>query len=98
MCANQSPSTNLQVHTHGLHIGGEKHADSVFISVEPGDDFDYVYYIPEDHMPGTHWCAVGRYATPEGPCLSAKPRLCCEGTTHTSTAPLPPTLEEVEWG
>ena len=55
MCANQSPSTNLQVHTHGLHIGGEMPADSVFISVEPGEHFDYVYRIPEDHMPGTHW-------------------------------------------
>jgi len=30
-------------------------ADSVFISVEPGEHFDYVYRIPEDHMPGTHW-------------------------------------------
>ena len=41
------------IHTHGLHIGPD--VDNIFISVNGGETHTYVYNIPRDHTPGTHW-------------------------------------------
>eukprot|EP01061_Rhynchopus_euleeides_P006934 TRINITY_DN15908_c0_g1_i1.p1 TRINITY_DN15908_c0_g1~~TRINITY_DN15908_c0_g1_i1.p1 ORF type:complete len:371 (+),score=104.90 TRINITY_DN15908_c0_g1_i1:26-1114(+) len=43
--------TNL--HTHGLHI--DPFQDNVVIPVSPGAQKRYVYRIPPNHLPGTHW-------------------------------------------
>ena len=43
--------TNL--HTHGLHIGPD--VDNVFISINGGENYTYVYDIPSDHHAGNHW-------------------------------------------
>ena len=47
--------TNL--HTHGLHISPEGHADNVFRTVPPGKNAmeRYEYQLPRDHVSGTFW-------------------------------------------
>ncbi len=45
--------TNL--HTHGLHVSPVGKADNVFVSVGPGESFDYDYRLPVDHPPGVFW-------------------------------------------
>ena len=45
--------TNL--HVHGLVVSPEGNADNVFVSVRPGESFDYDYRLPEDHPPGVFW-------------------------------------------
>jgi FtsP/CotA-like multicopper oxidase with cupredoxin domain len=45
--------TNL--HFHGLHVPPEGRADNVFLSIEPGQRFDYDLTIPSDHPGGTFW-------------------------------------------
>jgi len=44
--------TNL--HTHGLHISGERPGDNIFTHVEPGNVLEYTYRIPTNHMGGTY--------------------------------------------
>ena len=46
-------ATNL--HVHGLHVSPQDNSDNVFVSVEPGESFDYDYQLPEDHPPGVYW-------------------------------------------
>ncbi|MFE7899787.1 multicopper oxidase family protein [Streptomyces sp. NPDC057424] len=45
--------TNL--HTHGLHVSPRGNGDNPFVTVDPGESFDYVHRIPADHPPGTFW-------------------------------------------
>ncbi|MEX5261003.1 multicopper oxidase family protein [Kocuria sp. CPCC 205263] len=45
--------TNL--HVHGLHVSPEDNGDNPFVSIVPGDSFDYEFALPDDHPPGTHW-------------------------------------------
>ncbi|KUG57253.1 multicopper oxidase family protein [Nesterenkonia jeotgali] len=45
--------TNL--HVHGLHVSPEGNGDNPFVSIEPGESFDYEYVLPQDHAPGTYW-------------------------------------------
>ena len=45
--------TNL--HTHGLYVSPAGTADNVFVSVAPGESFDYDYLLPPDHPPGVFW-------------------------------------------
>lgn len=45
--------TNL--HTHGLHVSPEGHADNVFVEINPGCSYAYEYKIPCDHVAGTFW-------------------------------------------
>lgn len=46
-------ATNL--HVHGLHVSPQGNGDNVFVTVEPGESFDYDYQLPEDHPPGVYW-------------------------------------------
>jgi FtsP/CotA-like multicopper oxidase with cupredoxin domain len=48
----ESP-TNL--HVHGLLVSPAGHGDNVFVTVQPGESFDYDYRLPEDHPPGVYW-------------------------------------------
>ena len=48
-----SAPTNL--HVHGLHVSPEDHGDNMFVTVEPGESFDYDYQLPADHPPGVYW-------------------------------------------
>ena len=45
--------TNL--HVHGLHVSPQGNGDNVFLTVEPGESFDYDYQLPVDHPPGVYW-------------------------------------------
>ena len=40
---------------HGLHVSPEGNGDNVFVTVEPGESFDYDYRLPDDHPPGVFW-------------------------------------------
>jgi FtsP/CotA-like multicopper oxidase with cupredoxin domain len=46
-------STNL--HVHGLHVSPEGNGDNTFVTVAPGEAFDYEYRLPDDHPPGVYW-------------------------------------------
>uniref|UniRef100_A0A7S4F7G8 Plastocyanin-like domain-containing protein n=1 Tax=Chrysotila carterae TaxID=13221 RepID=A0A7S4F7G8_CHRCT len=46
-------STNI--HTHGLHISPLSPGDDMFTKIGPGTSYEYIFEIPKDHMPGTHW-------------------------------------------
>ncbi|MFE7631369.1 multicopper oxidase family protein [Kocuria sp. NPDC057446] len=45
--------TNL--HVHGLHVSPRANGDNPFVSIGPGESFDYEFVLPEDHPPGTYW-------------------------------------------
>ncbi|MEX5236690.1 multicopper oxidase family protein [Kocuria arenosa] len=45
--------TNL--HVHGLHVSPEGNGDNPFVSIGPGESFDYEYVLPDDHPAGTYW-------------------------------------------
>ena len=45
--------TNL--HLHGLHVSPVGNGDNPFVSVQPGQQFDYEIQLPADHPPGTYW-------------------------------------------
>jgi FtsP/CotA-like multicopper oxidase with cupredoxin domain len=45
--------TNL--HTHGLHVSPHGNGDNPFVTVDPGESFDYAIRIPADHPAGTFW-------------------------------------------
>lgn len=46
-------ATNL--HTHGLEVSPEGHSDNPFVSIDPGDVFEYRFDVPDDHPPGPFW-------------------------------------------
>ena len=50
---NLPEPTNL--HYHGLNISHTGNADNVFLSIEPGETFDYEFTLPVDHPAGTFW-------------------------------------------
>ena len=45
--------TNL--HTHGLHVSPHGNGDNPFVTIAPGNGFDYAIRIPPDHPAGTYW-------------------------------------------
>ena len=48
-------ATVTNLHVHGLYVSPEGNGDNVFVSIEPGESFDYDYQLPEDHPPGVYW-------------------------------------------
>jgi FtsP/CotA-like multicopper oxidase with cupredoxin domain len=47
--------TTTNLHTHGLHVSPEGNADNVFVSIAPGEIFDYSIELPADHPGGLFW-------------------------------------------
>jgi FtsP/CotA-like multicopper oxidase with cupredoxin domain len=47
--------TNMNLHTHGLHVSPAGNADNVFIDIPPGEDHQYEIHVPADHPAGIHW-------------------------------------------
>jgi FtsP/CotA-like multicopper oxidase with cupredoxin domain len=45
--------TNL--HTHGFHVSPSGHSDNIFVHINPGHTFTYVYHMPYDNDPGSYW-------------------------------------------
>ena len=50
---NLDAPTNL--HTHGLSVSPEDNGDNPFLSIGPGERFDYRFELPEDHPTGVFW-------------------------------------------
>jgi len=51
---NHPNSTNL--HTHGWHVSPLLGSDNVMdVTVGPGESYQYIFDVPDDHMPGTFW-------------------------------------------
>ncbi|MGB3955787.1 MAG: multicopper oxidase family protein [Brooklawnia sp.] len=53
--------TNL--HTHGLEVSPQDNGDNPFLSIEPGQVFDYRFDLPADHPPGVFWYHPHRHGT-----------------------------------
>ncbi|MFI7581518.1 multicopper oxidase domain-containing protein [Kocuria kalidii] len=47
--------TPTNLHVHGLHVSPEGNGDNPFLSIDPGESFDYEFVLPADHPPGTYW-------------------------------------------
>jgi FtsP/CotA-like multicopper oxidase with cupredoxin domain len=45
--------TNL--HFHGLEVSPNGHADNIFVSIDPGQSFQYSFRLPRDAPTGTFW-------------------------------------------
>ena len=45
--------TNL--HFHGSHVSPKGNSDNVLLKINPGENFDYEYKLPENHPPGLYW-------------------------------------------
>ena len=54
MNSMHSPGTT-NLHTHGLHVDSDDPQDNVYVTVAPGETWEYTYSIPSDHAAGTHW-------------------------------------------
>ncbi|WP_448062289.1 multicopper oxidase family protein [Cellulomonas hominis] len=54
-------ATNL--HTHGLVVSPQGNGDNPFISIAPGESFDYRIDLPEDHPTGVFWYHPHRHGT-----------------------------------
>ncbi|MDB5524975.1 MAG: phosphoenolpyruvate--protein phosphotransferase [Rhizobium sp.] len=50
---NRFNTTN--VHYHGFHVSPQGNSDNVYLQIEPGQRFNYVVRIPEDHPAGNYW-------------------------------------------
>lgn len=53
--------TNL--HSHGLEVSPQGNGDNPFVSIEPGQVFDYRFDLPDDHPPGVFWYHPHRHGT-----------------------------------
>ncbi|RJN32173.1 multicopper oxidase family protein [Nesterenkonia natronophila] len=55
--------TPTNLHTHGLEVSPRDDGDNPFLSIEPGQSFDYRFDLPEDHPPGVFWYHPHRHGT-----------------------------------
>lgn len=47
--------TPTNLHTHGLQVSPSDNSDNPFLSIDPGQSFDYRFTLPEDHPSGVNW-------------------------------------------
>lgn len=50
---NLDQPTNL--HFHGSHVSPKGNSDNVLLRINPGENFDYEFKLPENHPPGLYW-------------------------------------------
>lgn len=55
--------TPTNLHTHGLEVSPEGNGDNPFLSIEPGQSFDYRFDLPDDHPTGVFWYHPHRHGT-----------------------------------
>jgi FtsP/CotA-like multicopper oxidase with cupredoxin domain len=66
--------TNMNLHTHGLHVSPSGVADNVFLDIPPGQDRHLEIPLPADHPAGTFWY----HPQPAPRCsATARSRACC---------------------
>ncbi|SDE71991.1 Multicopper oxidase with three cupredoxin domains (includes cell division protein FtsP and spore coat protein CotA) [Paracoccus isoporae] len=58
---NQLNSTNL--HFHGFHVSPKANSDNVYLQINPGESFNYVVRLPEDHPAGNYWYHPHRHGS-----------------------------------
>lgn len=58
---NQFNTTN--VHYHGFHVSPKGNSDNVYLNIEPGQKFNYVVKVPEDHPAGNYWYHPHRHGS-----------------------------------
>jgi len=51
------------LHFHGLHVSGEVPSDDTTLVVPPGESYQYMTTLPEDHMPGIHFMHPHRHGS-----------------------------------
>ncbi|WP_238581595.1 multicopper oxidase family protein [Demequina aestuarii] len=47
--------TPTNLHTHGLVVSADGNGDNPFVSIGPGESFDYEISLPDDHPHGVFW-------------------------------------------
>lgn len=47
--------TTTNLHYHGMHVSPEGNGDDVFLTVEPGQRYQYEIEVPKDHPGGLFW-------------------------------------------
>lgn len=55
--------TPTNLHTHGLQVSPAGNGDNPFLSIDPGQSFDYRFTLPEDHPPGVFWYHPHRHGS-----------------------------------
>ncbi|MBL4906817.1 MAG: multicopper oxidase family protein [Sneathiella sp.] len=58
---NRFNTTNM--HYHGFHVSPKGNSDNVYLQIEPGQHFNYVVKIPEDHPAGNYWYHPHRHGS-----------------------------------
>jgi FtsP/CotA-like multicopper oxidase with cupredoxin domain len=58
---NQFNSTNL--HFHGFHVSPKGNSDNVYLQVNPGESFNYLVQLPDDHPAGNYWYHPHRHGS-----------------------------------
>ncbi len=58
---NEFNSTNL--HFHGFHVSPKGNSDNVYLQINPGESFNYVVRLPEDHPAGNYWYHPHRHGS-----------------------------------
>lgn len=55
--------TPTNLHTHGLEVSPQGNGDNPFVSIEPGQVFNYRFDLPDDHPSGVFWYHPHRHGT-----------------------------------
>lgn len=55
--------TPTNLHTHGLQVSPVDNGDNPFLSINPGQSFDYRFTLPDDHPPGVYWYHPHRHGS-----------------------------------
>ncbi len=58
---NEFNSTNL--HFHGFHVSPKANSDNVYLQINPGESFNYVVLLPDDHPAGSYWYHPHRHGS-----------------------------------
>lgn len=58
---NSFNTTN--VHYHGFHVSPKGNSDNVYLNIEPGQKFNYIVKVPDDHPAGNYWYHPHRHGS-----------------------------------
>ncbi|MGB0661437.1 MAG: multicopper oxidase family protein [Mangrovicoccus sp.] len=58
---NEFNTTNL--HFHGFHVSPKGNSDNVYLNINPGEGFNYLVRLPEDHPAGNYWYHPHRHGS-----------------------------------
>jgi FtsP/CotA-like multicopper oxidase with cupredoxin domain len=58
---NRFNTTNI--HYHGFHVSPLGNSDNVYLEIEPGQRFNYVVQLPQDHPAGSYWYHPHRHGS-----------------------------------